>query len=305
VIAVVARCYARREHLAIDSVLRAELSSSVLSYQHAYHAGNHADVLKHVVLLSMLAQLTVKPAPLRYIETHAGAGIYDLSSALAQKNREYESGIGQVFTEGAAPPAVARLIDLVVRCNGAGKKLTRYPGSPWLARTMLRDGDSAFLFELHPAEQRTLAKHIGADARVNVLHENGLTGAIGLVPPPTRRALVLVDPSYEVETEQAAVLDALAKMHRRFATGVYAIWHPIVERRAAQRFERAALATGIAPIDRYELSVAPDARGGGLTGSVMLVINPPWKLREELAAALPWLARTLGVDGRGTYRIEH
>jgi 23S rRNA (adenine2030-N6)-methyltransferase len=276
----------------------------VLSYQHAYHAGNHADVLKHVVLLSMLAQLTIKPAPLRYIETHAGAGAYDLTSPAAQKNREYEGGIGRLWGESNAPPAVARLIDVVAQCNGAGKKLARYPGSPWLARALLRSDDPAYLFELHPAEHRALVQGLGDDARVSILREDGLMGAIGLVPPPARRALVLIDPSYEIEGEQAAVLDALAKMHRRFATGVYAIWYPIVERRAAQRFERCALATGIAPMDRYELSVAPDARGGGLTGSAMLVVNPPWKLREEMQAALPWLARTLGIDGRGTFRIE-
>jgi 23S rRNA (adenine2030-N6)-methyltransferase len=301
----------------------------VLSYQHTYHAGNHADVLKHVVLLALLAQLTIKPTPLRYIETHAGAGLYDLRSAAAQKNREYEGGIGRLWSERAAPPAVARLVDLVARCNGTGKasadvtrawktlaggdgaatKLARYPGSPWLAHVLLRPADDAYLFELHPAEQRALAKNLGGGARVGgarvgVLHENGLAGAVGLVPPPSRRALVLIDPSYEIESEQSAVLDTLAKMHRRFATGVYAIWHPIIERRAAQRFERAALALGIAAIDRYELSVAPDTRRGGLTGSFMLVVNPPWKVREEMEAALPWLARTLGIAGRGSYRIE-
>jgi 23S rRNA (adenine2030-N6)-methyltransferase len=277
---------------------------SVLSYQHAYHAGNHADVLKHVVLLSMLAQLTVKPTPLRYIETHAGAGVYDLNSAAAQKNLEYEGGIGRLRSERGAPPAVARLVELAARCNGARKALVRYPGSPWLASAMLRPGDDAFLFELHPAEHRALAKNLGADARVTVLHRSGLADAIGLVPPPARRALALIDPAYELENEHAAVLDALAKMHRRFATGVYAIWHPIVDRREMQRFERAVLATVSSPVDRYELCVAPDTRGGGLTGSVMLVVNPPWKLCDEMEAALPWLAQTLSIEGRGTYRID-
>lgn len=316
----------------------------MLSYQHAYHAGNHADVLKHVVLLSTLAQLTAKPTPLRYVETHAGAGTYDLRSAAAQKNREYEDGIGRLWDERGAPgvpPAVARLVDLVARHNGPAKTLGRYPGSPWLACELLRPADDAYLFELHPAEHRALAKCLGAAARegsgarrenvgvrrenvgvrrgsvgvrrdnvgvrrrnVAVLRENGLSGSIGLVPPPTRRALVLIDPSYETEREEAAVLDALAKMHRRFSTGVYAVWYPIVARRAVQGFERAALATRIAPIERYELSVAPEGRGRGLTGSVMLVVNPPWKLRDEMEAALPWLARLLGREGRGAYRIE-
>jgi 23S rRNA (adenine2030-N6)-methyltransferase len=316
--------------LATDPVL-------VLSYQHAYHAGNHADVLKHVVLLSTLAQLTAKPTPLRYVETHAGAGTYDLRSAAAQKNREYEGGIGRLWNERGGPGvplAVSRLVDLVARHNGSPKTLGRYPGSPWLACELLRAGDDAYLFELHPAEHGALAQRLGAPERtgsgvpressgsprektgappdkigvppknIRVLRENGLSGSIGLVPPPTRRALVLIDPSYETEREETAVLDALVKMHRRFSTGVYAVWYPIVTRRAVQGFERAALATRIAPIERYELSVAPEGRGRGLTGSVMLVVNPPWKLREEMEAALPWLARLLGRDGRGAYRIE-
>ncbi|HEU4620564.1 MAG TPA: 23S rRNA (adenine(2030)-N(6))-methyltransferase RlmJ [Gammaproteobacteria bacterium] len=286
-------------------MLAPSLASAVfmLSYQHAYHAGNHADILKHVVLLSALAQLTAKEKPLRYIETHAGAGGYDLRSPAAQKNREYLEGIGRLWTAGDAPAPVARLVDLVRRYNGGRERLERYPGSPWLARELLREDDALFLFELHPAEHRSLVQKLAADPRVRVLHANGLEGAIGLVPPPGRRGLVFVDPSYEIKDEPAQVLDALVKMHRRFATGTYAIWYPVIERRAVQRLEQAARRTGIGPIDLYELGVAPEARGRGLTGSGMLVANPPWKLREEMEAALPWLARTLGREERGLHRM--
>ena len=171
----------------------------MLSYLHAYHAGSHADVLKHVVLLAILAQLTAKDKPLRYIETHAGAGGYSLRSREARKNREYETGIAKLWDAPSPPAPVAALIALVRGYNGDGAPLARYPGSPWLARERLRPGDSAYFFELHPAEHRALAQAFGADRRVTVLRQDGLTGAIGLVPPPERRALVFVDPSYEVE----------------------------------------------------------------------------------------------------------
>jgi 23S rRNA (adenine2030-N6)-methyltransferase len=276
----------------------------MLSYLHGYHAGNHADVLKHVVLAAALAQLTAKDKPLRVIDTHSGAGGYDLRSAAAQKNREHRHGITRLWSSTGAPAAVARWLELVRRYNGSAQKVVRYPGSPWLARELLRPDDSLYLFELHPVEHRALEQKLGADRRVTVLRRNGLEGAIGLVPPPERRGLVLIDPSYELKKEHGDVLDALAKLHRRFATGTYAIWYPVLERRWVKRFERALRATGVAPLALYELCVLPDGDGQRLTGSGMIVVNPPWKLAEEIGAALPWLARELGVDGRGSFRIE-
>ena len=275
----------------------------MLSYLHEFHAGNHADVLKHVALLSLLSRLKANDKPLRYIETHAGAGGYELRSAAALKNREFEGGIGRVWNAAEAPPAVERWLELVRRYNGGAAKLSRYPGSPWLARELLGDGDSVFLFELHPAEHRMLERKLGIDRRVHILREDGLEGCIGLVPPPERRGAVFVDPSYEVADEPAKVLDAVAKLHRRFATGVYAAWYPVIERRWVQRFERTVRDTGIAHIDLYELDVERDGGGRGLTGSGMLVVNPPWKLREDMQDALPWLARQLGNDGRGAHRV--
>lgn len=269
----------------------------MLSYQHAYHAGNHADVLKHVVLLALLAKLVAKTKPLRYIETHAGAGGYDLRSPAARKNHEFLAGIAKIYSAASAPVAVARLVELVRRYNDGATKLERYPGSPWLARELLRATDSLYLFELHPAEHRTLLATLGADHRVTVLRSNGLDGCVGLVPPPERRGLVLIDPSYEVKDEHTQVVEALTKAHRRFATGTFAIWYPVLERRWVQRFERAIRSTGIESIDLYELCVAPDGHGRGLTGSGMIVVNPPWKVREEVALALPWLARELGLSG--------
>jgi len=274
----------------------------MLSYLHAFHAGNHADVLKHVVLLQILDQLTAKDKPLRYIETHAGAGGYSLQSAAGRKTREYKTGISRLWNAVAPPAPVARLVELVQRYNGGAAQLIRYPGSPWLARECLRRSDSLYLFELHPAEHRRLDDSFAADRRVTVLRDDGLKGCIGLVPPPERRGLVFIDPSYEIKDEHRQVVDTLVKAHKRFATGVYAIWYPVIERRWVDRLERALRATGIAPLQLHELTIAPDAAGHGLTGSGMLVVNAPWKLKEKMADALPWLATALAVDGAGSHR---
>lgn len=275
----------------------------MLSYRHAFHAGGHADVLKHLVLLEILRGLTVKAAALRYVETHAGAGAYDLGGHEAQKNREHADGIGKLWSRPQPPPPVAALLDLVRRYNGARGALGRYPGSPSLARERLRPQDRLYLFELHPTVHAALARSVEGDRRVTVLRQDGLAGCVGLVPPPERRGLVFMDPSYELADEWARVVDALVKAHRRFATGVYAIWYPLIERRLVRGFERELRGSGLPRIELFELSVRPDAPGRGMTGSGVVVVNPPWKLRDRLGPALPWLADTLGIGGGGAHRM--
>jgi len=275
----------------------------MLSYLHGYHAGNHADVLKHTVLTALLARLVVKDKPLRYIDSHAGAGGYELRSAAARKNREYEGGVAKLWETTEAPSAVARWLALAQRYNGSGP-LARYPGSPWLARQSLRPSDDLYLFELHPAEHRALAKACEGDRRVRVLREDGLSASIGLVPPPSKRALLLVDPSYELRDEHRGVIDAVVKAHKRFATGVIAVWYPIIERRWVERYERALRATGIGDIATYELSIARERPGGGLTGSGVFVVNPPWQVGDEIGEALPWLVERLGVDDGASHRLR-
>jgi 23S rRNA (adenine2030-N6)-methyltransferase len=273
----------------------------MLSYLHGYHAGNHADALKHTVLTALLARLVTKPKPLRYIDTHAGAGSYDLRSPTAQRNREHEGGIGRLWGSTDAPSAVSRWLMLAREFNG-GTALKRYPGSPWLARALLRPIDDLFLFERHPAEHRALKAAFDAERRAKVLRDDGLTACIGLVPPPSKRALTFIDPSYELRDEHRGVIDALSKLHKRFATGVVAIWYPVIERRWADRYERALRATGIRAIATYELCVARERPEGGLVGSGVFVINPPWQLHEELEAALPWLAARLALDDGASHR---
>jgi 23S rRNA (adenine2030-N6)-methyltransferase len=275
----------------------------MLSYQHAYHAGNHADVLKHVVLLELLHRLTAKDKPLRYIETHAGAGYYDLTRGAAQKNREYESGIARLMDSEAMPEAVTRLVEYVRAANTDKAGLSRYPGSPALARAMLRPEDSAYLFEKHPAEHRKLAAAMRGDRRITVRHEDGLSGCLGLVPPPERRGLLFMDPAYERADEQPAVVDAVAKAHRRFPTGVMAVWYPVVERQWVARFTAALAKTGVRGARVYELNVAPDGSRRGLAGSGMIVVNMPWPSDEALVPALRWLTTLLEQGpSAGAYR---
>jgi len=173
-----------------------------------------------------------------------------------------------------------------------------------LARASLRPTDQMYLFELHPAEHRKLAHEFGRARNTTVLREDGLVGCIGLVPPPERRALILIDPSYERPDEQREVIDAAVKAHARFATGTVAIWYPIIDRRAADKFERALRATRLAPFATYELCVTEPTRDRGLFGSSMFVVNPPWPLDDELAVALPWLAKQLDRDGGASWRCE-
>jgi 23S rRNA (adenine2030-N6)-methyltransferase len=278
-----------------------QYNTVMLSYLHGYHAGNHADVLKHTVLAALLARLVAKDKPLRYVDTHAGAGGYDLRTPAAHRNREHEAGAGKLWTVSAAPDAISRWLALARRYNGHGPP-KRYPGSPWLAQQLLRPIDDLFLFELHPTEHRALKKNCGSDRRTRVLRDDGLTASIGLVPPPSKRALLLVDPSYELRDEHRNVIDAVVKLHKRFATGVIAIWFPVIERRWVERYERALRATGIRQIAAYELCVARERRDGGLVGSGVFVVNPPWQVGDELISALPWLADRLAVDAGASFR---
>jgi len=275
----------------------------MLSYRHGFHAGNHADVLKHLVLARVLAYLAQKPKPFCCIDTHAGAGLYDLGDAQAQKNREFDTGIGRLLGRDDLPPLLADYLAVVTDCNPDGGRRF-YPGSPWFERHWLRESDRLVLCELHPAEFEALRGNFGGNRRIRLLKDDGLKALKALLPPKERRGLVLIDPSYEVKTDYDAVLEALKQAHARFATGSYALWYPVVERKRIDRLERLLREAGMRNIDLYELSIAPDGAGRGMTGSGMVVINPPWTLRAEMAAVLPWLAARLGDAGGGWWRVE-
>ncbi|WP_210396222.1 23S rRNA (adenine(2030)-N(6))-methyltransferase RlmJ [Motiliproteus sediminis] len=272
----------------------------MLSYRHGFHAGNHADVLKHLVLVRCLQYLVQKPKPVCYLDTHAGGGAYSLADARAQKTGEYRDGIGRLWQCDHLPSPLQAYHDQVAIFCGAS--LDAYPGSPVLAAQLLRDVDRLLLNELHSSEQQVLKQRFAADRRVRVIEGDGYVGGLAALPPKERRGLVLIDPPYEIKSDYERVVKWLKDAHRRFATGIYALWYPVVDRARIDRLQQAIKASGIARIDLYELCVAPDT-SPGMGGSGMVVINPPWQLRAEMEITLPWLAERLAPEGGGRYRI--
>ncbi len=276
----------------------------MLSYRHGFHAGNFADVLKHSVLVHMLEYMTQKDKPLRIIDTHAGAGVYKLNGPQAQKNREFDNGIGHLWSSEQTPAAIARLLELVRTVND-GKQLQLYPGSPLIAQTLMRPIDRLFLHELHPADFQFLRDCMRDDKRVKVEHEDGFAGLQALLPPPERRALVLLDPSYEVKSDYQHLVKQLLQAHKRFATGTYAIWYPVVLRQRIDEMELALKKSGIKNIQFMEFGLRADNPEYGMTSSGMIVINPPWTLWGAMEETLPWLADNLGDEtGEAFYRLE-
>lgn len=272
----------------------------MLSYRHGFHAGNHADVLKHVVLLEMLTYLTTKPKALCYVDTHAGAGIYSLETGFATRNREHETGIGRLWQTGEAPAAIERYLALIRSLNASGA-LHTYPGSPWLAARVLRTQDHLWLYELHPADHQALERSV-SDQRVTVRDEDGFDGLRALLPPPTRRALVLIDPPYEVKTDYDRVVVTLREALQRFPTGTYAVWYPLL---AGQRSEQLVeKLERLNPSGWLNATLTVRARSPtGMHGSGIFVINPPYTLPATLSEVLPFLTVTLGQDAAADHTL--
>jgi 23S rRNA (adenine2030-N6)-methyltransferase len=264
----------------------------VRSYRHRFHAGNHADVFKHWILMLLLEHMGQKDKPFRYIDTHAGAGRYLLRPEAAA---EWHGGIGCLrAATSRLPPSLVRLRDHVDAFNPAGR-LEHYPGSPWWAWRLCRGQDELRLFEWHPADARTLSADsaLAGDPRTRIWLADGLEGLRALLPPPSRRALVMIDPPYETRDEYDRVVAALEMALARFASGVYALWYPelasVPARRLPERLERlgARWLRAHIHLDR------PRADGLGMTGSGLFVVNPPWTLAAELEAVLPVLTAIL------------
>jgi 23S rRNA (adenine2030-N6)-methyltransferase len=274
----------------------------MLSYRHGFHAGNAGDVLKHAALAAALALLARKDRPLCYLESHAGAGRYDLAAARAAKTGEHRAGIGRLWDRTDAPAALEPYLR-VVRAENPDGALRRYPGSPAIAAALLRPGDRLVLMELNAADGEALRATFRGDRRVAVHRRDGYEGLVALVPPRERRGLALLDPSYEVESDYAVVVATVAAAHARWPGGCYAIWYPLLDRPLSRRLARALVATGLRRILCAELRV--DARDGpGMKGAGLLWVNPPFTLDAALAGALPWLASILGLGGAGAHRLE-
>ena len=267
----------------------------MLSYQHSYHAGGPADVHKHVALTLLLRQITAKPKPATVIDLYAGGGVYRLAADEAQKTGEYRDGIAKLWNNPA--PELAAYIAAVRKLNAKG--LDVYPGSPELARQALRPGDQLILNELHPGALHDLKRWAGGtglakqDAEIAVHKRDGLEGLLGLVPPAIRRGLVLIDPSYEMKTDYTAIPETLAKAVAKWREGIFMIWYPVL----ADARHRPLL-TGISAIPSpsvcVELTLPKPKTEGGLRGTGVIVVNPPWKFDTEMAAAGLAVAKGLG-----------
>jgi 23S rRNA (adenine2030-N6)-methyltransferase len=289
----------------------------MFSYRHAFHAGNHADVLKHFIQVQLHKYMNQKDTAYTYIDTHAGAGVYALDSAQAVKSGEYVDGIARLWGRDDLPPALAEYVDVVRKLNPSGK-LRWYPGSPWVADAETRLEDRLRLFELHPADIRVLAENVrkleahhaeqGARARgrrILVDHADGFHGLKALLPPPSRRALVLVDPPYEVKLDYKHVRDALDEAIKRFPAGTYAVWYPVLQRMESRQFPDRLKRLPAKEWLHVTLSVAgPRADGNGLHSSGMFILNPPYTLEATLRDTLPYLVQVLGQDAGATFRIE-
>ncbi len=294
----------------------------MFSYRHAFHAGNHADVLKHTVLIAALDHLTQKDAVLTVVDTHAGAGLYRLDGDYARTSGEAGDGLQRLVANltDADPlaPALQAYVDLV-RAFNPGQGFKVYPGSPFIIQHLLRAHDKLKLFELHPSDWRSLAGNVAqldAGRQIAVLHEDGFEGWRKFLPPPARRALLLCDPSYEIKSDYGKVLDMAQEGMKRFPTGTYAVWYPLIARPEAhdlpRRLKTLATKNGRpwlhATLTVKAGKVTEDADGQvrrpGLPGSGMFLINPPHTLKAALAPALPQLVQRLGQDRHAAFTLD-
>jgi 23S rRNA (adenine2030-N6)-methyltransferase len=268
-----------------------------MNYRHAYHAGSFADVFKHAVLTLILAYLKLKPGAFRVIDTHAGAGVYDLSGPEASRTGEWQAGIGRLLRTSLPAPAdelIAPYLDLVRACNPHGN-IAVYPGSPALVRAMLRPQDRLIAYELHPHAYAALTRALAGDARTTAKAMDGWAALSAFVPPKERRGLVIIDPPFEEKEEFERIVLALKSAHRRWATGTYLIWYPMKDRRDTERFVRGLGLLGIGKILRTELFVDRVAAGSRLAGAGLIIVNPPWMLYDHLACLTPALAKALAL----------
>ncbi len=293
------------EWLGVGGVLerQSHKDNHMLSYRHGFHAGNHADVFKHLVLTLLVRSLLNKEKPFFYLDTHSGAGSYNLESAMARKNREYETGITRLWGLEDVPDDVKEYLNIVQTVN-PDHELRWYPGSPRIVRHYLRPKDRMILCELHPNEADNLAAEFAGDRQVKVEHQDGYAGLKALLPPPERRGLVHIDPAFELQDERHRLLEALKEGYRRWPTGIFAIWYPLQDRYVADDFLRRLKRSGIPKILMTEFSILNSMDTLRLFGSGMVIINPPWQLDKQLQSLLAWLWQKLAVEGQGGYKVE-
>lgn len=282
----------------------------MFSYRHAFHAGNHADVLKHAVLLHILDYYNRKDTPYWVIDTHAGAGVYDLTDAWAEKTAEFRDGIERLWHQPQLPALLANYIEHVQQLNDQSG-LNVYPGSPWIALQLMRPADRLRLFELHPTEITHLDENIQMQSRevarqVSVFEKDGFTGLLSQLPPAPRRGIVLIDPSYEDKNDYRHTLTAVKEGLKKFATGCFAVWYPLVRRKEVHDMQKQLEKINDVSWAHVRLAVKkPPENGYGLYGSAMFVINPPYTLVAALREAMPVLEQLLAQDDQAQCSLTH
>jgi 23S rRNA (adenine2030-N6)-methyltransferase len=277
-----------------------------MNYSHAFHAGNFADVLKHIILVRLVEYLKNKDAAFRVIDTHAGIGSYDLTGEIARRSPEWKDGIGRLLRAELpqkAVPLVQPYLDVIREMN-PGERIETYPGSPLLVRKLLRSQDRLSALELHPEYAKRLGTLFEGDIQVRVNELDGWLALNAHVPPKEKRGIVLVDPPFEEKGEFDRLIDGLLKAHGKFAGGVYALWYPLKDTRAVHDFISALRDCGIPKMLRAEVSIRPASNPPRLHGTGMIIVNPPFTLEGELRILLPALAQLLGDPGQGRHKLE-
>lgn len=277
-----------------------------MNYRHSYHAGSFTDVVKHIILTALITSYSRKDTPFCYIDTHAGIGYYDLFSEFAMKTKEYTKGIEKIIAQDKPPALVQRYLDCVHKINNklTGAKfasLRYYPGSPYIARYLVRPHDRIIACELQPQEYQALRNAFAGDKQVAVHHTDGFLALKAFLPPPENRGLVLIDPPYEDPDEFTRIAHALPIALKRFVSGTYTIWYPIKEKAPVERFYRTLKETIACPIFAIELTTYPDLPQH-LNGCGVVVINPPWQFDDSINEILPWVWNALTINGQGGFR---
>ena len=251
--------------------------------------------------MEILDHLIQKETPFDYLDTHSGAGLYDLQSSHAEKLQEHTNGIGKLRAEDF--PELAHYFEAINAYNKSGG-IHFYPGSPLIAKYFLRPCDRAWLYELHPQDYDLLRRNMGNNKKIRVSCQDGLKGMLAQIPPVSRRGFVLIDPSYEIKSEYDDVFDALMKAYKKFSTGIYAVWYPVVDRHKIDNLENKLVLSGIKNIQRFELGLSADSEERGMTSSGLFVINPPWKLFDKMSTVLPRLAQLLSEQNQLFYKCD-
>lgn len=275
----------------------------MLAYRHAFHAGNHADVLKHCVLQQILIYMNQKDKPYWVIDTHAGAGMYSLASDYANTKSEYLDGVARLWECDDLPPVLREYMNLIQLCNNKGD-WSLYPGSPEVIRRTIRTDDRMRLFELHPTDFDILQENFERDRQAKLFKSDGFASLKALLPPPTRRAVIFMDPPYEIKTDYPKVVDALEEGLARFAEGVYVVWYPILT-----RGDHIRMLESLRKLSEKTLNIAmtvqePDEKGFGMLGSGLFIINPPWTLKDTMQEIMPYLVEKLAQYPGASYEIS-